>query len=387
MAFSASPVALGELRVRHIEPSSISDADCERWHDLARRSCHSNPFLLPEFVLPSCRCLGEGLPLSIVVVDDPAIDRWLAVVAVSRFHRRWDLPSSHATALRTSHTFRTGPLVDGDRVAEALDCLLGALAQLPWARHGLVLTNFRLETTLAAELQAAARRGGYGWQVTEQRPSPAVFPGVVDAEYLDSVWSASRRKAIRRAYRKLEAYGPLRLRLITDAAEIPRSVDRFLELERNSWKGTAKTALASTPSDKAFVEEMVVGMAARGNVVMSELLVGERVAAAAINLVMGEVLCAFKIGWSLELARASPGMVHEVELMRRFAGPLAGYSLLDGCTNPESYLSRLWPSRIPVGTVVIGTSSRARMMMAFATFARSIKRSGRQKSEFSSNAS
>jgi CelD/BcsL family acetyltransferase involved in cellulose biosynthesis len=240
-----------------------------------------------------------------------------------------------------------------------------------------VLTNFRLETTLAAELQAAARRGGYGWQVTEQRPSPAVFPGVVDAEYLDSVWSASRRKAIRRAYRKLEAYGPLRLRLITDAAEIPRSVDRFLELERNSWKGTAKTALASTPSDKAFVEEMVVGMAARGNVVMSELLVGERVAAAAINLVMGEVLCAFKIGWSLELARASPGMVHEVELMRRFAGPLAGYSLLDGCTNPESYLSRLWPSQIPVGTVVIGTSSRARMMMAFATFARSIKRSGR----------
>lgn len=125
-------------------------------------------------------------------------------------------------------------------------------------------------------------------------------------------------------------------------------------------KGEEGTACLSNPRDEAFVREVIEGLAPHGNVVVSELTAGDRVAASAINFTAGTARFAFKIGWDSAFAHTSPGVLHEVELLHSSQDRLRDYTLFDSCATESSYIAPIWPERIPIVNGLICSSSFAR---------------------------
>lgn len=348
------------LRFRILEQSEIDWRAVARWRDLARRSCHQNPFLLPDFVLPAWKYLTPEQQHVLAVVESSSDQRWLAAGGFSLGQTTSEFPLPHALASTNAYTFRTGLLLDSESANDALDTLLDGITEGGWRFQGLEFPGLRLDSILARALIASTERLGFDWHTTHQRMVPAVFPDIITEEYLARHWSKSRRKSIRRSRNRLEAHGPVELRLSRQPNDVARALELFLKLEHASWKGQEGTACKSQPQDEAFIREAIRGLAQHGNVVMSELIAGDCIAAAAINLTASTALYAFKIGWDIELAEASPGVVHETELLLESQKRLNEFTIFDSCATESSYIAPLWPERIPVATGVICASRLSR---------------------------
>ena len=360
------------LRLVVIEPRELSPRAIAAWHDLEERSCHRNPFLAPEFVLPAVEWLARPA-VRLVVVHRDGSGEWLGLAVVRAGGISPEIPLPHARGEDHLYTFRSGLLVDESQVAEVLDFLFEQMPDISGMRHGLVLPGLRLDSILSREMQAAAERLGYSWKIERPRDVPAVFPDIVTEESLERRWSASLRKQLRRGRKFLEQYGAVEIRLVSDPVEIPAALENFLRLERNSWKGDEGTACTSNPAHEAFIREMVAGLAQRGGVLITELRAGDRVAAAAINLVSGGRLFAFKIGWDSELAKGSPGLLHEAELLGQVTGRLRNLTLVDSCATESSYIAGVWPDRILVATGIVCFTPWARLMRRVYDAGRRVK--------------
>lgn len=348
------------MNVRVLSQNEIDSAAIIRWRDLAKRSCHHNPFLLPEFVLNAWKHLSPEREHVLVIVECDRDGRWLAAGGFELSQITESLPLPHAVAATSDYTFRTGLLLDADHASKALDLLLTRLTSDGSWHHGIEFPRLRYDSILARELVSSARRLGFSWRALGQRMVPALFPESVSDEYLTRHWSASRRKSFRRSRNKLEAIGPVEFRLHQDQDSVVPALDTFLRLEAASWKGEEGTALLSKPRDELFIREIVNGLAPHGNVLISELTSGGKVAASALNFSAGTGLFAFKIGWDSEFAHTSPGVLHEVELLHASQDRLRGFTIFDSCANESSYIAPIWPERIPVVTGLVAASPIAR---------------------------
>lgn len=348
------------MKVRVLSQAEIDSTAISRWRDLAKRSCHQNPFLLPEFVLNAWKYLSPEREHVMVIVESDRDGRWLAAGGFALSQVTASLPLPHAVAATSDYTFRTGLLLDADHASKALDILLMRLTSSGYWHHGVEFPSLRYDSVLARELVSSARRLGYTWRALGQRMVPALFPEIVSDEYLTEHWSASRRKTFRRSRNKLAAYGPVELKLHQNPESVIPALDTFLRLEADSWKGEEGTALLSKQRDELFIREVVEGLAAHGNVLMSELTAGDNVAASALNFTAGSGLFAFKIGWNNEFAHTSPGVLHEVELLHASQDRLRGFTMFDSCATEASYIAPIWPERIPVVTGLVAASPLAR---------------------------
>lgn len=355
-----SPVISNGMRLRVLSSCEIDTTAIACWRNLMGRSCHQNPFLAPEFLLPAWRWLSPNQNHILMMVEGKTDRRWLAAGGFSLNQVTGTLPWPHILAATSHYTFRTGLIVDADRAADALDVLLTGLTAGGLMQQTVEIPGLRLDSTLARELAATAHQLRYSWQVTLPRNVPTVFPEIVSDEYLSEKWSSSRRKSLRRSKARLESCGPVHLRLHTEPREIARAIETFLQLEHDSWKGVAGTSCVSNYCDEMFIREMIGRMADQNRILISELCAGNQVIASALNLTAGSALFAFKIGWDRRWAAASPGVMHEAELMLAARDRLRNFTLFDSCATESSYLASIWPERILVATGILHPSRWSR---------------------------
>lgn len=357
-----------------VPQSEITDEIVRRWHALAERSCDGNPFLLPDFVLASWKYLSPNDKHVLVIVESTEDGSWLALGIFQTVRRTWRLMIPHLVSSKCRHTFRTGLLWDAEQGAGALDSMLKFLAQSEPQAAGLEIPSIRMDSRLYRELEAAARRQKYLWQATCERQVPCIFPQIVSQDYISRHWSKNRRKSHRRNRTELAKFGEVSLALAKSPGDVELALETFLRLEANSWKGEAGTACLSTPSDELFIREMVSRLSMSGNVIISELRVGNHVVASALNLVAGSSFYAFKIGWDRDFASVGPGILHECELFIQSSERLSEFTLIDSCSAEDSYLADYWPERIPIGQIVICWSPVSEVALHLSDAARSMKR-------------
>jgi CelD/BcsL family acetyltransferase involved in cellulose biosynthesis len=362
------------LSVRQLHPREVDAAALVRWKSLAIRSSHQNPFLWPEFVIAGWEHLTPADRYRLWIVEDAVSSEWLLACPLHLPRCTRELPWPHATSFQTIHSFRSGLLLDAERGAEALTAWLGSVESSPEIGHGIEFQNLRLDSQLSQQLATAAERLGWNWTTRCLRQSPAVFTELVTDEYLDRKLTKSRRKSIRQTRRKLAELGEVSFRLMDSPEELPAALERFLELEADSWKGVAGTALTSNPQEEQFIRDLVDSLARAGAVVISELRAGPWLMATALNLRAGSTLFAFKISWNREFARLSPGVLHEVELLQACRDEVTGLTTLDSCASEDSYLGPLWPERIPIGTALLSRGQVARWSLQLLDSGRRLKR-------------
>lgn len=104
---SSDGLIVKQLFRREVNAQLIS-----RWRDLQNRSCHSNAFLSPDFLLPAWNYLDPNGNSFLLTVEEKSSDRLLALGCFEQSPASPSLPFRHIVAAKTIHSYRTGLLLD-----------------------------------------------------------------------------------------------------------------------------------------------------------------------------------------------------------------------------------------------------------------------------------
>lgn len=340
---------------------ALSDVDRDlraSWAELERSAVEPNPFFGPEMLLPAARHLPGGQGVQLLVVQQ-GTELVLVMPAARGRHRR--LPLTVATTWRHPYRYVGTPLVRPDALDSAPAVALRRLADLaPWA----VLDDVYVDGPVAAAFRRAARRPGRSWVEYEVWDRPAVRSRPDDAADGPAV-SARSAKTLRRQRRNLARdLGPVSS---CDAARgstaesLAAELDAFLELEGAGWKGRAGTAMASLDGHAAFFRESCTSLAAQDRLELWRLEAGKTVAARQCHVLAGGTVFHLKTTYDESLARLSPGVQLELDVLAAFHAD-ERLQLLDPCTDNQPTVSeRIYPDRRRLGVALVGLRPAGRV--------------------------
>ncbi|WP_437223515.1 GNAT family N-acetyltransferase [Planctomicrobium sp. SH661] len=345
---------------------------CE-WERLSRNAIEPNPFLHPQFVLAQLAHLPGAEAVSIWTVESAQGELLLLAV----FRDVWaskQIPFPHLSDDDPAFKFQGGMLLHRHYPRVAMSTFLQHLKTTRF-RHGLVLNSMCIDSSFSEQFYTSSILTGFQVQLRHSWSRACLDLTVTDgATLLETSLSKNRRKSLRKALSRLDNQGPVSFRAVEDPCDVPRAIDQFLDLEKRGWKNTSGTALACDPAHKNFFTAAITRMAEDRQVMFGELLTGKDVVASTCNLISGNTLFAYKIGWDPESREGSPGVWAEIELARYIAMNCPEIRLLNSCATAGSYLDRLWPQRIAMGNVVLTQSHRAVLFSGVQKTIRSVKR-------------
>jgi CelD/BcsL family acetyltransferase involved in cellulose biosynthesis len=183
----------------------------------------------------------------------------------------------------------------------------------------------------------------------------AMFRPTIDADtYLCDALSAKHRKMIRRQERQLSEIGRLEYDELTPDDDVAEWIEEFLRLEASGWKGRENTAIASDESDRSYFRLIAKEAFRRGRLSMSALRLDGRPIAYKCDFPAGRGMFTFRIAFDENHARNSPGMLLEIENIRRLHAR-SQIEWVDSCNDSFSFMfNRLWLSRRTILDVVVG---------------------------------
>lgn len=365
----------------------------DEWEDLAADALEPNVFYEPWMLLPAIEWLAAGKSLSFVLVfgsSSTPDQRITALEPGSRSERvlcgffplelrpRYKgIPVSTFSLWQHVHCFLCTPLVRRACAQPVLAELISWFAQNrlaplleldcitdggPFAR---LLAYVLHEQTLMSYVADRSRRG-------------MLTAGSADLDHLP----ARRRKDYKRKERHLFRMGGLEYEELSRTGDHSRWIEEFLQLEAAGWKGRAGTAMAVSAAEQAFFVEMANEAFNRGRLMMLKLSVEGRAIALKCNLIAGEGSFAFKIAFDEEFSRFSPGLVLEVENIRRFREQNE-LKWMDSCAAPDHFMiNRLWKDRRSLQTLLISNGSlQGDLLLRSLPLLRALKRRVRRTKE------
>jgi len=163
--------------------------------------------------------------------------------------------------------------------------------------------------------------------------------------FITEALSHKGAKELRRLERRLAEAGPLEYAALEHAGQAEQWIADFLELEARGWKGRGASALASTAAGRLFFTRAARAAARHGRLMMLGLRLAGRWIALKCNFVSGEGAFAFKIAYDEDYAKFSPGVLLELENIRRFhSRPELRW--MDSCAESDHFMAnRLWLDR------------------------------------------
>ncbi len=121
-----------------------------------------------------------------------------------------------------------------------------------------------------------------------------------------------------RCRRRLSEHAPpLSFDFFEDPGDIGGALERYVALERQTWKGGAEFSIGGNPGQFAFYKDLVQRLAPEGMVAIGFLTSGTNDAAAAMVFRGGGVVYGAHICYDPSLAKFSPGVILNAEVMKR----------------------------------------------------------------------
>lgn len=278
-------------------------------------------------------------------------------------HRRLGLRLSGGLPHGLAHAFGPAgtPLVAPDVAPRDLAGLLMA------ARGGasvLVLPFVEAGSVTAATLIAAAEVAGLSTAWFGRHSRAGLDFGANGHGDPIAAISGKRRKEWGRIARRMAEHGAVDYRRDTAPEAVAAAYDDVVALEARGWKGRRATALLLDPRGRAFGAAAIAALSARNAVVIDRLTVGGVTVAGLISFRMAGRWWIWKTAYDEGFAHHSPG----VQLMLKVTAELARDDSLasaDSLATPDHpMIDALWPGRIEVGTLLVG-SQRGVKRVAF----------------------
>jgi Acetyltransferase (GNAT) domain len=333
------------------------------WEDLAANAIEPNAFYEPWMMMPAIRAFGAGrrLQFALVLANEPArrdgapllcgifpLEQQTHYQGLSR-----KLPFKTLRLWKHKYCYLCTPLVReryGQQVIAAFFDWLNA------GSHDCSLMEFRfiagdgLFNSLLMDYFERHKKLHY----ISMYFLRAMFRPTVDADtYLCAALSAKHRKMIRRQERQLSESGRLEYVALTPDDDVSVWIEEFLRLEASGWKGRENTAIASNESDRNYFESIVKDAFRRGRLSMLALRLDGRPIAYKCDFPAGRGVFTFRIAFDENCSRNSPGMLLEIENVRRLHAR-SQIEWVDSCNDSFSFMfNRLWPARRTILDVVV----------------------------------
>ncbi|HJQ25135.1 MAG TPA: GNAT family N-acetyltransferase [Blastocatellia bacterium] len=343
------------------------------WDQLAESVGEPNPFYERWMFEPALAAFGKDRRLIFVFIfasepDDPSSRPLLCGFFPLDLGNRYDglgrrLPLKTLSLWKHKYGYLCTPLVREGRAAETVAAFF---AWLDAHAHGAAVMDFQYIAAgpfhrALAEYLHQSECPHYQAQsftralLTERNDA---------ADYLREALSREHRKDLRRKERRLAENGALEYAALS-ATDDPRPwIAEYIEVEDLSWKGRQGCALSSTPGEREFFEAIAMAAFARGRLMMLALRAAGRAVACKCNFIAGRGSYAFKIAFDERDAAASPGILLEVENIRRLHQS-AELDWMDSCANSHNaMINRMWLDRLPVQSIAVSASRRGRLAVA-----------------------
>jgi CelD/BcsL family acetyltransferase involved in cellulose biosynthesis len=325
------------------------------WDALAREALEPNAFHEPWTLLPAIEAfgLGEGMELLFVCADvEPARSRLIGVFPLRRQHRYGGLPVQVLGQMQHNYCYLGTPLVHREHARECLGLLFDWLRS-PEGAPLLELSRIAADGPFHQTITDVINERGYASLVRSCHTRALFRPRADASSYINEALRVKRRKEFQRLEKRLGEVGELRYDELTPDGD-PRVWTReFLALEASGWKGEARTAFASNVSDRSYLERLTAEAFLRGRLMMLALRLDGRPIAMKYNLLAGDGSFAFKIAYDEGYARYSPGVLLEIENIRRLHGRDDLEWMDSGARAEHPMINRLWMDRRTIQTVLL----------------------------------
>ena len=331
------------------------------WEELAAGAIEPNVFYEPWQMLPAVEAFGKHshlIHLLVFSVDPgapsarPLLCAYFPLERVRRFR---GMPVAALTLWKHMHCFLCTPLIRPGYAAQSLAALL------EWAR-----TDPR--GAAIVQLQQVAGDGIFKRALVDilhERNRPAFISGTHDRalfvpredadRYMLASMSTKSRKQVRRLTRRLAEAGSVEFAELDASGDLGAWVEDFLALEASGWKGRTASALACHESQRRFFTNMTREAFRRGRLMMLAMTLNGRPVAMKCNLLAGPAAFSFKIAFDETFERFSPGVLLEVENIRRLHA-CAGLEWMDSCAVADhSMANRLWIDRRKIETIAVAS--------------------------------
>lgn len=341
----------GGYRLEELHSVDALEAHACELQALVDAGVEDNAYMAPAFLVPLLRAHGSKHPLRIVLVWQDQTLVACAPLSMLRPTRRTPLPAI-STAL-TPHGRILHPLVHRDHAAEALRVLWDWLCEPSHPWRVVLLEYLSTTSPFWSLLEKELRMRGSALWVRETHTRPMLERRASFEAYLSELPS-SRRKGYRRRLRALEKSGRVEFILHRDRADCPDLAQRFMDLERQSWKGESGTAMALIAHDRAFFEHAVAAFAAERRLFFVEVRVDGTPIAMTSNFVQGRTLFAFKVAYRADYAQFSPGILAEMEGIKRFYNE-PSLLRIDSGSGPDTYVRGYFRDAAEMQLVCVAT--------------------------------
>jgi CelD/BcsL family acetyltransferase involved in cellulose biosynthesis len=329
----------------------------EEWSELAGRALEPNVFYEPDMLLPALRDLAPAPGWRVLLIRQEG--RLIGLVPLQRYALGRISTGLMLELLRYRHSFLHVPLIDADAATAALDGLLAWFAR----SGGPALLLCRRLTVAGPFCRLLRERAtGQGMPVRESRlySRPALIPAGDAEAYLGRALGGDRRRELRRQRRLLEALGQVESHWVAPGQSPAAWLDGFLALEAQGWKGDNRSAIASRAQQVPFFRGAVAALHARSRALLGGLTLDGRWIAMNCSLRAAGAhggAFAFKTTYDESLRRFAPGLLMEVEFIRRMFADSGGVPWLDSCCGPDNaVIARLWSDRRPIGDLTLAAA-------------------------------
>ena len=334
------------------------------WDNLAAAALEPNVFYEPWMLMPAIRAFGAGqrVRFALILAPDPTRPPGPPLLAglfpleqQSRYQGlSQKLPFKTLRLWKHKYSYLCTPLI---RAGYGREVITAFFDWLDAGSHGCSLMEFAfvagdgLFYNLLIDYFDRHAKLNYVTSCFMR----ALFRPASDAEaYMRAALHSTRRHELRRHERRLSDAGRLEYLSLEPGDDVAAWIEDYLQIEAISWKGKGGRALAQDDADREYFVEVAKEAFRRGQLMMLAMRLDGRPIAHKCNFLSGPGSFAFKIAFDEKYARHSPGVLLELENIRRLHTQ-SKIRWMDSCADPSHpMLNRLWPDRRTIQDVVVG---------------------------------
>lgn len=257
------------------------------------------------------------------------------------------------------YSFVGSPVIAGDRLDEVAAAFLNAIAADRRLPNVVRLKYLDGDSPVHGPLmRAIATHAG-------QAKAPSIRTRPFASRDSGIKRSGSTRKKLRQDWNRLSALGTTVYRNERTAAGAVAGFEIFLQMEMASWKGENGTALLCKAADAAFVRRFFAALAAEGKASVALLTVDGKPVAAQVLLYCGRWAYTWKIAFSVDYGRYSPGAV----LVDKVAEDLFADEIdaIESCSPEGGFMAQMWDGRRTTVDVLASLSDGPSPALALIT--------------------
>lgn len=344
---------------RVAEIRGASDALVADWCALASQVGEPNAFAEAWFVLPAVSALGGGCEIRLVEVRDAA-NGLVGVLPATIESLYGRIPARHVSNWTHFQCFMGTPLVRrGDEGGFWL-AVLRLLDASPWPPGFLSISGLLEDGPVHQGLKAAASALGRPCPTVHRHERAALMSTLEPEAYLSATLRPKKRKELRRLANRLSELGTVSFSVLDHAEQLPAWCDAFLALEAAGWKGLRGSAFANDSATATFFRDAIHGAFAAGKLDFQRLDLDGRAIAMLVNFRTPPGSWSFKIAYDEEMARFSPGVLIELENLRRVLDDRS-IEWMDSCAvEDHPMINSLWGERRAIVQVSVPLSGARR---------------------------